>query len=251
MSLAKVKTILEAHYGTEITEKLLGAYLEIEQNFFIEKWKPSELDAGHFVETIRRIIEFEQTGTYTPFDKKLSDFNDTALKSYENGSGDDSIRMLIPRILKAVYNIRNKRGIGHIKDISANEMDATLILYNVKWVLAELTRRASKKSPEETQALINEVIERQVDLVWKGNGFKRILHEQIGAKESVLILLYDETPQTVEKLREDIEYQNKTNFLKIIQELHSKRFINLKGSVCELSPKGKIAAEELIKKLKG
>lgn len=251
MSLATVKTILATKYGSDIAEKLLNSYLEVEQNHFLEKWKPSELDAGHFVETVRRMIEFEQNGgAHTPFTKSLPDFNDVALKQYESGTGHESFRMLIPRVLKAIYNIRNKRGVGHIKDISPNEMDATLILYSVKWVLAEITRLASNKTPEETQKLIDNVIERQVEVIWKEDGFKKILDTRIDAKNQILILLYDESPQNSETLRQNIEYKNKSIFEKLLKGLHDKKLIDFRSEVCKISPTGRLAVEQLLKQLK-
>lgn len=251
MAIATVKAILVNKYGADIAEKLLNSYLEIEQNYFLGKWKPSELDAGHFVETVRRIIEFEQNGgVYTPFNRPIPNFNDVALTQYEGGTGHESIRMLIPRVLKSVYNIRNKRGVGHIKDISPNEMDATLILYSVKWVLAEITRLASNKTPEETQRLIDNVIERNVELIWKEDEFKRILDTSVQTKDQVLVLLYDESPQTAEILRGNIEYRNKTNFEKVLRRLHDKNLIDFRRGICKISPSGRLAAERIIKEIK-
>jgi len=251
MAIATVKPILVNKYGVDITEKLLNSYLEIEQNYFLGKWKPSELDAGHFVETVRRIIEFEQNGAvYTPFNKSIPDFNDVAIKQYEQGTGHESFRMLIPRILKSIYNIRNKRGVGHIKDISPNEMDATLILYSVKWVLAEITRLATNKTPEATQKLINNVIERNVEFIWKEDDFKKILDTGVTTKDQILVLLYDESPLSSEVLRNNIEYQNKSNFEKLLKGLHQKRLIDFRQGICKISPSGRLTAEKIIKSIK-
>lgn len=251
MALAKVNSILVAKYGKDITDKLLSSYKEIEENFFLEKWKPSELDAGHFVETVRRIIEFEQNnGVYTLFNQKMSEFNDGILKKYEQSGGDESFRILIPRVLKSIYNIRNKRGVGHIKDISPNEMDATLILYSCKWVLAELVRLASNASPADTQKIIDQVVERQVEIIWKEGQVRRILNNKISAKDEVLIFLYDESPLTRETLRGYTEYKHKSNFNKLIENLHMNKLLDCTDEECKISPLGRIYAENLIKKLK-
>jgi hypothetical protein len=234
----KVQQLLESTYNKDLTDKILEAYLEIESNFFLEKWKPSELDAGHFVESVRRLLELELTGTYTPFNAKQQ-------------SGHESFRMLIPRILKSVYNIRNKRGVGHIKDISPNEMDATLILHSVKWVLSEIVRLKSNLSIPDTQRLIDDIVERKVDMIWKESDFQRILETKIPTKDQVLILLYNDKSQDIEDLREIIEYKNKSNFKILIKKLHVERLIEFRASgQCLLSPKGRLRAEELIKKYK-
>ncbi len=152
---SQIDRILEQAFGQDIAMHILQAYREILDNFLLKKWKTSELDAGHFVEAVRRAIEKELFGTSTPFTKKLPDFNDVALKGYENAQGDESFRMLIPRNLKSVYNIRNKRGVGHAGVVSPNEMDATYILFSVKWVLCAIIWLKSGLSISETQRLVN------------------------------------------------------------------------------------------------
>ncbi len=248
----RVESILMTRYGNEITEKLLDSYREIEENYVLQKWKSSELDAGHFVESVRRILEFELFGTFTPFSSKLANFNDGELKKYENAKGDESFRMLIPRTLKSIFNIRNKRGVGHVGSISPNKMDATLIFYSVKWVLAEIIRLTSGIAIKETQEIIDAIAERNIDVLWKGENCQRILNSKISAKNQVLILLFDESPKKAEDMRLIIEYQNKPNFLKLVlKPLHKLRFIeyNENDQKCWITPLGKVEAEKLILKI--
>src|ERR1041385_8521434 len=125
-----IESILKAGHPSDVVDALLTAYKEIESNYALRKWKASELDSGHFVEASRRLIENSLFGNYTPIGQSLPNFNDTVITRYENAAGDESYRILIPRVLKAIYNIRNKRGVGHVGPVSPNEMDSTLILYN-------------------------------------------------------------------------------------------------------------------------
>ncbi|MGB8993158.1 MAG: hypothetical protein WCD80_13975 [Desulfobaccales bacterium] len=241
-----VEAVLKAKFPYDIVDALLNAYGEIEENFVLKKWKASELDAGHFVEAARRILEFDLTGIYTPISQKLPNFSDTVLKSYENASGDESFRILIPRALKAIYNIRNKRGVGHISDVSPNEMDSTYILYTVKWVLAELVRLASGLTVPETQKLIESITERKMDIVWKEIDFTRILHTSIIARDKILILLYDQSPRGDKELQAIIEYSNKSKFKGILRALHKQRLIEYKADgLCIISPTGLFEAEAI------
>jgi hypothetical protein len=241
-----VETVLKSKIPPDIVDALLNAYREIEENYVLKKWKASELDAGHFVEAARRILEYELTCTYTPISQKLQNFNDAVLRSYENGSGDESFRILIPRALKAIYNIRNKRGVGHISGVSPNEMDSTYILYTVKWVLAELARLASGLTVPETQKLIDSITERKMDIVWKETDFTRILHTSIIARDKILILLYDQSPRGDKELQAIIEYSNKSKFKGILRALHKQRLIEYKADgLCIISPTGLIEAEAI------
>lgn len=244
----KAFDILNISYGKSIAKNIFNAYKEIGENYVLEKWKPSELDAGHFVESVRRLLEFELTGTHTPFKKKLPLFNDKALTFYENQSGHESYRLLIPRVLKSIYNLRNKRGVAHITDISPNEMDATIILYSVKWILAEIVRLNSKLSIEETQSMIDSIIEREIPLIFKDKNITKVLNVKIRAKDQVLLLLFDNSPQKIENLRASIEYSNRSGFNAIIKNLHKLKLIHCsKDQKCLILPPGLNAAEEIIK----
>jgi hypothetical protein len=239
--------IIEKAFNLEIAQNIFSAYKEIRDNYILKKWKPSELDGGHFVESVRRAIEKELFGTYTPFDQKLTNFDDNVLKKYETISGNESFRILIPRALKSIYNIRNKRGVGHVSSVSPNEMDATYILYTTKWVLSEIIRTKSSLSISETQKIVDEIIERQIELIWESSkSVKRILNPKIAVREQVLIFLFNNSPLAKDELRKSIEYKNTSNFIKILKGLHAERLIEFDGNICEITPKGISKAESII-----
>lgn len=215
--------ILEQAFGKEISIFILDSYKGIQDNFLIKKWKPSELDAGHFVEAVRRAIELELFKKFTPVGKKLHNFDDSILKKYENITGDESFRLLIPRILKAIYNIRNKRGVSHISKVSPNEMDATYILYSTKWVLSEIIRLKSNLPISKTQKLVDAIIERQIGLIWQTKTTtKRILDAKMQASKQILVFLFNQSPLTEAELIKRVEYKNATNFTKLLRYLHKK-----------------------------
>lgn len=241
-----VARTLLASLAQELIDALLSAYTEIEANYARRKWKASELDAGHFVEAARRVVEHRLLGNYTPIGKDLPKFTDKVLQQYEQLFGDESYRTLIPRVLRAIYGVRNKRGVGHLGSISPNEMDATLILYNVKWVLAEILRLESGLTPGETQKAIDRVVERQIALVWKEGDIVRVLDKSLKARDQVLLHLYDASPQTEDELRDRCEYKNPTNFRKVLRRLHRDKLIFYgPDSKCLIMPGGVEVAEEL------
>lgn len=244
-----INNILETAFDQEIAKNILSAYQEIQENYILQKWKPSELDAGHFVESVRRAIEKELFSNYTLFNQKLSNFDDGVIKRYEQASGDESFRILIPRALKSIYNIRNKRGVGHVSSVSPNEMDATYLLYTVKWVLSEIVRIKSSLSIDETQKIVDEIIERQIELIWeaKSSNIKRILNPKIKTSKQVLIFLLKENQLSEDELIKRTEYKNNTNFTKLLKYLHKKRLIEFTvGNMCEITTLGIMEAEKIL-----
>jgi len=241
-----VEIVLKSKLPPDLVDALLNAYREIEGNYILKKWKASELDSGHFVEAARRMLEYQLNGAYTPISQRLPNFNDAVLNSYENATGNESFRIIIPRALKAIYNIRNKRGVGHISGVSPNEMDSTYILYTVKWVLAELVRLSSGLAIEDTQKLIDSITERKLDLIWKEADFTRILNVSLKARQKILILLYDQSPRIDKELQAIIEYSSKSKFKAILRALHKQRMIEYRADgFCILSPIGIVEAEAI------
>lgn len=244
----KIDQYLCSSYPKEIVDSIVKTYLDVESNYRLEKWKPSELDAGHFVESVRRLVEHELFGSYTPFNKSIGSFNQSALNKYESATGDETFRILIPRVLYAMYCIRNKRGVGHISAISPNRLDASFILASAKWVLAELIRLSGSSSPSEAQSLVAKVVERQVDLVWDDGDTFMIMNKKLRASEKILITLYKEDRIQLEQLRSRVDYKNKTNFRKIVLGMKKDKLLDINvQEICKLSPLGLIEAEQIAK----
>jgi len=240
-----VQVIKQASDET-LSQQIEKAYDELEQKYFIKEWKSSELESGHFVESIRRLIEFKLFGQYTPIGNNLPNFNVQELTRYENSQGNESYRIIIPRVLFSVYCIRNKRGIGHLSLISANHQDATFILESCKWVIAEIVRLESSLDPDKTRLLVDKIIQREIEGLWEEGDIKRILIDGINLKDSILFLLFDKSPQSDEAMRKIIEYGDKTYFRKVLNDLHKKRLIEYQANgQCFLSPLGRKSAETI------
>jgi hypothetical protein len=246
-----LKEILQNFYGEDLAEAIIDSYKDIEEGFIFKKWKLSELDASHFVENIRRIIEKELFGTDIPIGINLKKFDDQELTRYENASSDDSFRILVPRVLKSVYGLRNKRGVGHPGKVSPNRIDATYIFYSVKWILCEIVRLKTNLPIEQTEEIIDSLIERKIDLIWDEGDTLRVLNNKIKTENQILILLYCKGVLSNKKLMESIEYTNFSVFCRILKSLHKKRYVEYSpNGDCKILPPGVAYIEEIIIKNK-
>ncbi|EPH0779134.1 hypothetical protein L4W01_005761 [Pseudomonas aeruginosa] len=244
---SRVESALCGKYPADLVAVLLNSYKEVVVNYRLERWKPSELDAGHFVEAVRRMLEFELLGTYTPIGVGLGSFNQSVLNKFESAVGDEAFRILMPRVLYAIYCVRNKRGVGHVASVSPNKMDATYIYSSVKWVLAELVRMCSALSPEEADDLVSLIVERDVDVIWDDGESFVFLNGKLKAEQKVLVCLCRKDRQTSDALRKLISYKNKSEFNKILLKLKSAAKIDiLESGLCKISPLGLIEAERII-----
>lgn len=243
----KIGQYLKLSYPSDVVDALISAYSEVLKNYRIEKWKPSELDAGHFVEAARRIVEHELFGTSTSLAKDLGSFSPAVLSKYESASGDEAFRILIPRVLFSIYCIRNKRGVGHISSISPNKMDATFILNATKWVLAEFVRIVSASNPDDAHALTDAILERDLDLIWDDGESFMILNNKLKAEQKVLVSLYKKDRRSIGELQDAIGYRNRSRFKSIVERLRSENLVDIvQGSLCKISPLGVREAERIV-----
>lgn len=177
-----------------LRDPLIEEYRGIVTAYLEERWKLSAIDAGRFCEVVFTILDGALAGTFASSPSKPSRFPD-ACRSLESRApiavGDRSIRILIPRVLPGMYEIRNNRNVGHVGgDVVANKMDATYLRDSSTWVMAEFVRVFHSVSTGEAQASVDALVERAIPLVWEHEGKRRVLDPQMPAKDKVLVLLH-------------------------------------------------------------
>jgi hypothetical protein len=241
-----LRKFLESASNDEIGKSLSGIYDDIVQHYVLRRWKSLGLDAGHFVEAVRRFLELKLFGKATPIAQQISNFNEAALNSYFKASGDEAYRVLIPRVLWAVYALRNKRSIGHLGAVPASEIDATLLLNCAKWVLSEIVRLESALSAEDTRKLVTGIISRQEPAIWTDGSIIRVLDNKLGAREKALVVLAFLGKKSEAELREAVRYKNSTNFRRILKRLDDKSLISFTPDSCMISPTGLTEAEGIL-----
>jgi len=232
----------------DVAEAIERCYLEIVRHYVFRNWKTSGLDAGHYVEAVRRLIDHALFGTYVPIGRTLPAFNEALLARYAAAAGDESLRILIPRQLWALNALRNKRSIGHLGALPATELDATMLLYGAKWTLGELIRLAPQSDPGAATDLVNRIIERQEMAIWSEGDFIRVLNPKATAREQVLLILAFTGDKSEEELRTHTRYKNSTDFRKVLRKLDSENLISYDPARCRISPTGIPAAESLSQK---
>ena len=55
--LNQFSTELKNVFPHELVDALMDSYVEIKTNFITQKWEPSELNGGKFVEAVIRILQ--------------------------------------------------------------------------------------------------------------------------------------------------------------------------------------------------
>lgn len=174
---------------SDVIDEVLDSYVETKRRYHLGDHRPQEVEGGRFSEGVFRLLQYSAGQTVTPLGKTLPSV-DRLLASFEQSSGSDSIRLHIPRTLKLIYDIRNKRDVAHLADgIDPNLQDATLVVGNMDWVLAELVRLFHGVSPDHAQEIIENLVSKEVPAVEEIDGQPVILRE-LQPRDQALLLLY-------------------------------------------------------------
>ena len=212
------------------------------------RWSPSELSGGLFCEIVYTIIDGMGRGSFPATPSKPNNIV-VACRTLENlTSLPRSLRILIPRMLPPLYDIRNNRGVGHAGgDVDPNYMDSNAVTNMCGWIMAELIRVLHSVTTEEAQKLVDSLVELRVPLVWVANGIKRVLDPNIQTKDQLLILLASENGELcVYTLMSWLDYSNKSYFKKWLTAYHKSRYLEFdrtKDTVIILPPGSKYVSE--------
>jgi len=213
-------------------------------------WEKVGLKAGKFCEIAFCICEGHATGSYAAAPSKPSNFPQACQRlEQHNGTKGRSLCMQVPKVLAALYELRNSRAIGHVStEVSPNHMDAEFFLRGMKWVMGEFVRNYSQLPLNDSYAVVEAVTARSFHMVWASGDVRRVLEPAKTAGDKVMILLYAEAkPVTVAQLQTWVEYKNVTDFKrKVIKALHKKAWVHYdeKAGTVRILPPGQSHVEK-------
>ncbi|GFE83375.1 hypothetical protein GCM10011487_53750 [Steroidobacter agaridevorans] len=184
---------LSSKLEPKLVKELLDAHAEAKRNFYLGGLRLSAVEGGRFCEAAFRLLQDVTEGKHTPLSKSLpkTDALILQLSNLDASKFNDSIRLHIPRSLRLVYDIRNKRDTAHLTDgIDPNLQDATLVVTVIDWVLAEFIRLYHNVTANEASKIVNGIVKRVAPVVQDFNGFLKILNPKLGVSDHCAVLLY-------------------------------------------------------------
>lgn len=236
-----------------LRKPLIDEYSDIVKNYLEQRWMPSELSGGRFCEIVYTILEGFASNSYASSPIKPSNFVAACRALESNTSNPRSFQILIPRIMPALYEIRNNRGVGHVGgDVDPNHIDSSAVINMASWIMAELIRVFHNLSIEDAQKLADSLVERKIPLIWQSGDIRRVLKPDLNIRYQILLLLSSSsTPIAMADLLRWIEPSNRSYFYRILRNMHSSRLIELSSdeTIVELLPPGMTAVEQFITSL--
>jgi hypothetical protein len=233
-----------------LRDPLIAEYHHIVQSYLEKKWLPAELSGGRFCEIVYTILDGYASGNYPLVPSKPANFAQACRLLEGHGHVPRSFQILIPRLLPALYEIRNNRGVGHVGgDVDPNYMDATAVLSMSNWIMAELVRVFHQLQADEAQKVVDFLAERRIPIVYEIGQIRRVLNPTLILKDQILLLMGSSPGLvSVEDLLTWTGSKNRTYFMNMLRRLHKDRFLELSADEdnVEILPPGTLYVEHTL-----
>lgn len=245
-----IEAQLASRLHAKLVRELLDAHAEAKRNFYLGGLRLSAVEGGRFCEAAFRLLEYvTKSKVFTALGKQLdTDKLIRELSNLPSGQFNDSVRLHIPRSLRLVYDIRNKRDAAHLADgIDPNLQDATLVVSVVDWVLAEFIRLYHNVPANTASKIVDSIVKRAAPVVQEFNGFLKVLNPELRVSEHCIVLLYQrgEDGATYEELEKWARPAMRTNLKRSLSGLiDSKDHAHFDGARYFITRRGEQYVEE-------
>jgi hypothetical protein len=234
-----------------LREPLLAEYRSIVQSYLERRWTPTSLSGGKFCEVVYTIVDGFGSGSYSNSPTKPSNMMQACRALENRGHVPRGFQILIPRLLPALYEVRNNRGVGHVGgDVDSNQMDSAAVLSLASWIMGELVRVLHSTTTVEAQRIVDSLSTRRIPLVWDGpTGMRRVLDPEIPLKDQILLLLDSKAePAATADLLLWTGASDRSYFRRQLRALRDLRMIELSTdeSLANILPPGSVRVETVI-----
>lgn len=242
MTTLEPATVL-AGLPASLRNELIAALNTISANFREGRWEPAELNGGKLCEVVYSIVRGQADGTFPSRSAKPPNMVAACRQLEQETQLSRSLRIQVPRMLIALYEIRNNRGVGHVgSEVDPNHMDAVAVLYMSKWLVAELVRVFHGVDTATASEAVDTLVERESAIIWSVGGKKRVLTEKLTQYNKTLLLLYSEPGAVAEaELRGWVEVSSVSTYRSnVLRKAHKAKLVEYDEAArtVRLSPKG-------------
>jgi hypothetical protein len=194
--------LLVPPFSAKYVKAALNHFANAVNDFGHGDWEDSVTKTGKFVEAVLKAVATHCDVKFESGRKFKADALMNALGQLAHGSHDDSLRLLIPRACRIVFDVASNRGARHDSDeIDPNSMDANLVIPVCAWILAEMIRYAQKGTVDPSQArdLVEALIEKKYPVVEDVEGRVYLHAKDKSAVDVGLVILARRYPKRVNK----------------------------------------------------
>ena len=248
-AIALVKVAFSNAFGSDITTKLIAYFLDGKQKLFFGDWENSCVKFGKFSEVVLIALNYKNTGQV--IQKVDLDTIVRELEQSPKGKLHDSLRLYIPRAIRAIYDIRSNRDAAHQSlYFDANHSDAIYVAGVATWIFVELFRLFSGLSPSDAELCAENILEKELPFVER-IGEDLVVYEK-DALSHFLAMLYVSSGGLEKKYvnAQLGRYFSAGRLTQVQSEAEQDKLVILQGKTYKLTSLGRKTVEENLRKQK-
>lgn len=245
--LISVKTLEPALF-----KELMDEQEALERAYGARDFEKVLLKTGKFVETFFQMLENlqGQKGVLQPDMKAIEE----RLAQLPHGTFPESVRIILPRLARATYAVRTKKGGGHRTSIPPQEIDAYICLAMTKYVVADLLSTYSNLPANDVAATVRTYLKPRLPLVEEfEDGQLMVLKDGISCKDKILLILYHLYPARIDMnvLRRHITDEPDNNIRASVSFSEKKKLVHKNENGLKLTDAGRRYVEETYSNVEG
>jgi len=187
--LDDIKAELTQHIDTKIVNEIFKHHNALKMALYLQDWEKCLLRGGKFGEAVMKAIYFIRTGKVTQQVQVEAEINEVSKRS----DLPESIRLLIPRAIRILYDQRSKRGGAH-GSFDPNAMDCSMIVPIADWIVGELVRLYCTAAPDRAMKFVIGITAKSIPYVERIGGDYVVLLKGASARQEIAYILYMRYP---------------------------------------------------------
>lgn len=235
------------HEGS--VERTIEHYEEMRHHLSQGNYPEVGVRVGKFCENVANILRVEFGEDVDP-----NGVVDEVINRATSGNvGSDhpvELRLTIPRLLRAAYELRSRRNHVHVNlEVPVNHNDSQTAVRICTWILSELLRLyGEEEHMDKIAEIIDDLASPVVPYVDYYNGKRLLMHQELETREEILIHLFlDGGEIDAENLVEWIPGSDNRQIKGSLGALKSQRLVHYEDGIAAISSLGAKEAENLIK----
>lgn len=242
----QIKNKLTDQISDQIVDEIFEHYIELKTAYRVQDWEKCLLRGGKFSEAIMKAIYYIRTNTCIRQISVASEIDEVGRR----GDLSESIRLMIPRAVKVLYDHRSRRGGAH-SSFDPNSMDCAMVVSIADWIVGELIRVYCTSDPESAMKFVAGITARTIPIVEKIGEDYIVLKKEISARLEIGWLLYSRYPEytTNEQLQKWIINHTEDNISTTLRNMRKSKLVHLDSDGYILTTSGLAEIEREINRL--
>lgn len=233
-----------------IVERLIEEYKEIRKESLLSDAEEVALHSGRFSDLILALVMNYVSGTDINIDEIHTEELINSLEQMpKNNSSESILTLAIPRVVKSIHSIRNKKDVAHVKTVDPDFYDIYYCESACNWLFSQIVNLIYGADIDESGRIINSLCEKRIPWIEKfDDGSYLLLIRDMNIIDKSLVVLYKFYPKrkNIDEILSILDYGNRKYLSSQLEKLKENKEIHINETGIVLTALGLRKAEVLL-----